>query len=205
MRQPRHTANALRVRGQLDRWGLSPLILEGIGAFAVAWGLFESTLECAVWALQHEQVNGVHPSTDRSQVGEWIKVLGLGRSDLSIAANEVLAIGSQGAADLAHYRNSLMHGSLVPLGGAAFFIRNPSWHGEVRKRPVGDAHIDENLLDMAIDAAWILFRLAQVVSKLPLEQPDPEPTEALDPEVRRAGSSASELRHLAALMNHEKY
>jgi hypothetical protein len=33
------------------------------------------------------------------------------------------------------------------------FIRNPTWNGEIRKRPSHDAHVDANLLDMALDCA----------------------------------------------------
>src|SRR5450830_539045 len=158
MKIPKHTAGAARATAQLEKWGLPPILLEKIGAFTVAWGLFESHLERAVWTLKQEQVHGTRPSTDSSQLSDWITVLTNGRADFTIKTNEVLHSAGLAAEDLASYRHSLMHGMLIPLGGKPFFMRNTSWFGAVRKRKFGDAHIDENLLDLAIDAAWILFR-----------------------------------------------
>lgn len=200
----KHTAGALYATAQLEKCGLPSLLLEKIGAFAVAWGLFESHLERVVWALTQEQVNGVRPSTDKSQISDWIVVLMKGRGDFTIETNEVLHLAGQAAADLASYRHSLMHGMLVP-GGTPFFMRNTKWFGVVRKRKFGDAYINEHLLDLAIDAAWILFRVANVVGKFVSEPYEPRAIEALELDVRRAKSSANELRNLSSLMNHRKY
>jgi hypothetical protein len=205
MKIPKHTKNALVAMERLSNLGLPYPIQQRIGAFAVSWGLFESNLERAVWALQKEDVKGVRPSTDKSQVSDWIAVLENGSGDLTATANEVLRIAAQAAIDLMHYRHALMHGTLVALPGAAFIIRNPKWHGELRKRKSGDAHIEENLLDLAIDSAWVLYRVAMCAEKA---SGDPEfvlKLEELKPDAQRIKSYANELRHLSALMNHEKY
>jgi len=194
MKIPKHTAGAARATAQLEKWGLPPILLEKIGAFTVAWGLFESHLERAVWTLKQEQVHGTRPSTDSSQLSDWITVLTNGRADFTIKTNEVLHSAGLAAEDLASYRHSLMHGMLIPLGGKPFFMRNTSWFGAVRKRKFGDAHIDENLLDLAIDAAWILFRVTHAVEKFMSEPYEPEVIETLGSEVGRAKSSANELR-----------
>lgn len=55
-----------------------------------------------------------------------------------------------------HYRHTLMHGWILAFGNTATFMRNPSWNGELRKRPSSDTHVSDNLLDMAIGAGWTL-------------------------------------------------
>lgn len=205
MKIPKYTQNALMVMEHLSNLGIPYQIQQRIGAFAVSWGLFESNLERAVWSLRKEDVKGVRPSTDKSQVSDWIAVLENGSDDLTAAANEVLRISAQAAVDLMHYRHAMMHGTLMALPGAALFIRNPKWHGEIRKRESGDAHVEENLLDLAIDSAWILFRVAHCAEKAPCDPESVLKLEELKSDAQRIKSYANELRHLSALMNHEKY
>ena len=52
----------------------------------------------------------------------------------------------------------MMHGWMLPSPTMPFFIRNPSWKGEIRKRPSHSAHVDANLLDLALDCAWVVCR-----------------------------------------------
>lgn len=200
-----HNLIALTAMEKISGLGISYVLQQRIGAFAVCWGMFESHLEGAIWALQEEDVKGARPSTDKMPSSEWLKVLAAGHVSLSPDANAVLSLAADAAENLMSYRHSLLHGMLVPIPGAPFFIRNPRWNGEMRKRESGDAHVDENLLDMAIEAAWILFRVA-LLAKRALHDPSAATElEASKKEVRRARSFAGELRHLAALMNHEKY
>lgn len=205
MKVPRHTLKSLAITERLSHLGLTTSIQQRIGAFALSWGLFESTLERAVWALRKEDVRGVRPSTDRSQVSDWIVVLGNGSQDLSVEANDVLKVSAKAAEDLMHYRHALMHGTLVAIPGAPFFIRNPRWSGEIRKRESGDAQVDENLLDLAIEAAWVLFQLVGSAEKACRDAEHIAALESLRADATRAKSSANELRNLAVLMNHEKY
>ena len=205
MKIPKHTQSALLVMEHLSTLGVPYQIQQRIGAFAVSWGLFESNLERAVWSLRKEKVKGIRPSTDRSKVSDWISVLESGSDDLTEVANEVLRTAAQAAVDLMHYRHAIMHGSLVALPGATLFILNPQWHGEIRKRKSGDAHIEENLLDLAIDSAWVLFRVTLCVEKA---VDDPEfiiKLEELKSDTQRIKSYTNEVRHLSSLMNHEKY
>jgi hypothetical protein len=167
--------------------------------------MFESHLEGAIWALKDEDVTNVRPSTDKMPPSEWLRVLAAGHGALSSDANDVLKLAAETADNLMSYRHSLLHGMLVPIPGAPFFIRNPRWNGEVRKRESGDAHVDENLLDMAIEAAWILFRVALLTKRAPRDANAATELETMANEVRRARSFAGELRYLAALTNHEKY
>ena len=197
--------NSAAVMDRLTRLGLPLEIQLRIGTFAVSWGLFESHLEDAVWALNQEDVKGRRPSTDRSQISDWIDVIAKGSSLLTSASNEVLYLASVAAVDLMNYRHSLIHGRLIYLGGdTAFFMRNTSWHGEERKRPFGDAHIDENLLDLAIDASWVLFEVAHVAAKVAKDLQAAEGLAAMHANVRRIKGYAHELRHMAAIMRSEK-
>lgn len=202
-----HNAVALEVMQRISRTGITPSLQERIGAFAVMWGLFETRLEGAVWALKEENVNGVRPSTDKSQVSDWIDVLAAGHKNLSEDANKVLKQAGHAAEDLMSYRHALFHGYLMAFGkpGEAMFLRNPMWNGEIRKREVGDAHVSDNLLDLALEAAWHLFGVAQTVPKAMTDPKEAMALEAMKDDVRRVRSSASELRHLTAMVNSEKY
>lgn len=205
MKLPKHTKNSLVVMERISSLGIPYPIQQRIGAFAVSWGLFESNLELAVWSLQKEDVKGARPSTDKAQVSDWIAVLESGSDDLTAAANEVLRTAAQAAVDLMHYRHALMHGTLATLPGVSLFIRNPLWHGEKRKRESSTAHIEVNLLDLAIDSAWVLFRVAICAEKAPRDPAFVLQLEELMSDAQRIKSYAYELRHLSALMNHEKY
>lgn len=205
MKLPTHTRNALLVTAKIQELGVPVEIQQKIGVFAVAWGMFESHLERAVWVLQNEQVEGNRPSTDKTSAHKWIEILESGSNEISAKANDVLNIAAHAAKDLMSYRHSLFHGYLVPLAGTAMFIRNPRWNGEVRNREAGDAHIDENIIDLAIDAAWVLFSIVISVTKLDGSHENVTNIEAFESEARRIKSNANEVRHIAALMNHEKY
>lgn len=202
---PKHTRCALEVTHRLSAVGLPPNILQKIGAFAVTWGLFESTLERAVWVVKKEDVEGKRPSTDRAPPSKWLIEFSAGTSDLSPSANEVLKLAAEAAEDLMDYRHSLLHGTLVVVPGASWFMRNTRWHGAVRKKPFGDAHVDDNLLDLAIETAWNLYRVVASVTKLPESSEVDAELASMRPDVLRARSSANELRHLSKLVNHEKY
>jgi hypothetical protein len=205
MKPPQHTVYAQAVADRLSDCGMRPEILARIGAFTVAWGLFETTLEKAVWALTNEEVKGVRPLTDKTKVSDWITTLGKGSPTLTENANETLHVAAKGGHDLMHYRHSLMHGVLVPFKGSSYFILNPRWHGEIRKRKSGDAHIDRNLLDMAIDSAWALYGIAFYTQKVMTSNEHMCGLEKLLQEARRIRSYANELRNLSVMGDHEKY
>lgn len=189
----------------MKEWGFPVSVLERIGAFAVAWSIFETNLELALWALSDEKVDGVRPSTDKTHTSEWIERFGRGSPSFPSDAQEVLRTAASAANNLMHYRHSLFHGFLIPSSEMPTFIRNPQWHREVRKRPMSEAHVDENLLDMAIDAAWILCRAVMATREACADAGDIPALVALEQYVDRAHSSARELRYLAELVNHEKY
>jgi hypothetical protein len=202
---PNHNKQTLNVLAHLTGWGLTPDVQQRIGAFGVLWGVFETNLETTIWALRNEQVTGIRPTTDKLSVSQWIDVLAEGSVMLSADAQSILHTAALAAKDLMVYRHGLAHGWLIPFEKMPLFIRNPSWNGEIRKRPTSDTHIDENLLDMAIDATWILCKVVFATRTACSDMSQLDKVTDLKREVNRAQSEANELRHLSALMNHEKY
>jgi hypothetical protein len=190
---------------RLYRLGLTPTMLMKIGAFVVTYGLFETNLERALWALTGEDVNGVRPFTEKLSAAKWIERLGEGHAEFSPACNQVLHTASLAAADLSAYRNSLIHGHLLAIGGVPSFLSNPAWHGEVRNKSHGDAYIKEPTIDMMIFAAAVLHRVSRHAVKAVASPEHRDLIEKAKDDVQRARSYANEIRHLCALMNHEKY
>ncbi|MNP02302.1 hypothetical protein D3C76_941510 [compost metagenome] len=181
-----YSAESLDIQMRLHSLGLMPDNLRLIGSFIVAYGLFETTLERALWTLSETSVMGVRPFTERLKTEDQFKRLGEGNPKLSAKCNEVLKSAADAAEDLNDYRNSLVHGYLLALGGGITpsFMKNPAWHGELLNKPVGDAYIDEPMQDLVLIAAWTLFKLVRLVEKS-LEDPDaPRSIEAMAQEVQ---------------------
>lgn len=202
---PKHTERSSETLARLEGWGFPPEVLQRVGALAVVWGIFESNLETTLWALRDDAVAGVRPWTDKKQIGEWIKELGSDWPQFTTEGKAVLRVASLAALELMEYRHAIMHGAMIPSPTMPTFIRNPRWHGEERNRPSHDAHVDENLLNMAIDSAWILCQVVFVAKAACTEPEKVAKLAALKGEVSRARSMAGELRHLSELVNHEKY
>jgi hypothetical protein len=202
MKLPKHTERSRQVLERLAGWGFPPEVAQRLGALTVLWGVFEGHLEKALWSLRGEDVAGKRPWTDTQTIGVWINELGRPRPQLSTEAAELLHAASLAAADLMEYRHSIAHGWMLPSSTMPTFIRNPRWNMEQRKRPTHDAHVDENLLDMALDCAWTLCRVAAAV---PSHAENPDELSNIRDDVRRARSLANELRHLTAMVNSEKY
>jgi hypothetical protein len=200
-----HQAKAAEYLKIAERWGFKLEIQQRVGVLVIIWGLFETKLELAVWRLRDEEVAGRRPSTDGRPLGELIEALGAGTPKLGEDVCNLLSKAATAAANLMHYRHSLVHGHMIPSDVMPSFLRNASWYGEIRRRPPGEAFISENLLDMAIDATGTLCRVVLATDVACRSPAGIKDLMALERDVRRADSQAGELRHLAALMNHEKY
>jgi hypothetical protein len=205
MKIPKHREQSLIVLARLARFGLPREVQQRIGALGVVWGLFESRLEPTLWALSGEKVAGVRPSTDKKVISQLIADMAKGSTKLTTEAQDVFRSAAHAANDLMEYRHALVHGWVIPFPKMPVFIRNPRWKGELRNRPSSDAHVDENLLDMAIDAAWTLCRVVFAAHAACTDLGKTSSLIALKSDVDRAKSLANELRHLTALMNDEKY
>jgi hypothetical protein len=201
-----YPAQSLHIRNRLQTLGLTPQHLGLIGAFVVTYGLFETTLERALWTLKEESVAGVRPFTEKMNSESQFKLLAVGNVKLSAKCNAVLKVAADAAVDLNEYRNSLVHGYLISFGEGSTpsFMKNPGWHHTKRNKPVGDAYINEPLQDMVLVAAWTLFGLMLQVEKSLQGSDAQRAIEAMESEVQQARSYASEAHHLRTLMNAEK-
>lgn len=170
MKAPTHRERSLNVLAHLADWGLPREVLQRIGALGIVWGIFELNLETTLWALHDEKVAGVHPTTDKTSISQWIDAMGKRSSKLNAEGQDMLRLAATAAKDLMEYRHALVHGWLITFPKTPIFLRNPRWNKEVRNRQSSVAHVDENLLDMAIDATWTL-----VESSLPHDLPVPIP------------------------------
>jgi hypothetical protein len=205
MKGPKHRQQSLKLLAHLTHWGLPPQVQQRLGAFGVLWTVFETSLETTLWALRGEQVAGVRPSTDQTQISQWITEFGKPSTKLEEAGYEVVSNAAAAAANLMEYRHALAHGWLMPFGTGASFMKNPTWNKEIRKRPSSDAHVNENLLDLAIDCVWILCSVVFATTKVCSDKTHSDQLVALKDDVARANTEAGELRHLATLMNYKKY
>ncbi len=202
-----YQAKSLDVQIRMDGLGLTPDRLMLIGAFIVAYGLFETTLERAIWTLTETDVKGIRPLTEKMKSEDQFLCLGAGSSKLSDKCNSILKVAALAAVDLNEYRNSLIHGYLVSFGSESSpsFMKNPAWHGEKRNKTVGDAYLGEPYQDLMLIAAWTLSRLVRYVEKSMTDPKAQRAIEALEDDVRRARSYVNEARYLCSSMINEKY
>lgn len=199
---------SLEIQACLMTLGLQPNHLMLMGAFITAYGLFETTLERALWTLSERSIEGVRPFTETMNTEAQFKMLGAGNSKLSGEINAILKVAAHAAEDLNEYRNSLVHGYLLTFGPKSVpsFMKNPHWHGATgRRKATGDAYLEEPFQDLVLIAAWNLFALMGKVEKVFIDPDAQRAIEAMHDDVDRAKSYAGEARHLRSLMNHEKY
>ena len=203
-----YPAKSLDIQARLRMLGLKPNHLMLIGAFITAYGIFETTLERALWTLSEKSIEGVRPFTEMMNTEAQFKMLGAGSSKLSDKCNAVLKVAAHAAEDLNEYRNSLVHGYILSFGpdSVPSFMKNPHWHGATgRKKAVGDAYIDEPFQDLVLIAAWNLSALVREVENVFTDPDASLAIEGMKTDIDRAKSFAGEARHLRSLMNHEKY
>lgn len=203
-----YPAKSLDIQARLMTLGLNQNHLMLMGAFITAYGLFETTLERALWTLSERSIEGVRPFTETMNTEAQFKMLGAGSSKLSDKSNAVLRVAAHAAEDLNEYRNSLVHGYILSFGpdSVPSFMKNPHWHGATgRKKAVGDAYINEPIQDLVLIAAWNLFALVREVERVFSDPNAQQAIEGMKDDVARAKSYAGEARHLRSLMNHEKY
>lgn len=203
-----YPAKSLDIQARLLMLGLRPNHLMLMGAFITTYGLFETTLERALWTLSEKSIEGVRPFTETMNTEAQFTMLGAGSAKLSDKINAILKVAAHAAADLNEYRNSLVHGYILSFGPGSVpsFMKNPHWHGATgRKKAVGDAYIDEPFQDLVLIAAWNLSALVREVENVFIDSDAQRAIEAMKDDIDRAKSYAGEARYLRSLVNHEKY
>lgn len=91
---------SLDIQTRLYSLGLTPDRLGLIGAFIVAYGLFETRLERTLWTLKEENVVGGRPFTEKMNTEAQFKMLGAGNLKLSTKCNSILVVAALAAEDL---------------------------------------------------------------------------------------------------------
>lgn len=187
------------------RFGFTEEALASIGTLFLAWSLFENEVELAIWKLTGMPKPGERPATDRMQSSDRIQELATQIRSRVPGNNSLAILAFQEAAnDVLAYRNAIAHGR--PYGGATgqMALNNYPLHGELRRRPAEIMYLDPALLDLALEALETLYlstykfaRTHDVDEGLKLMLSDPH--------LHSARSAAAEARHIASMINHEKY
>lgn len=185
--------------------------LERIGALILGCAMLENDIEIVLWQLSGWPEPGEEPSTDSMVISKRLKEFrrlagALADQDWPTLRKNV-DVFADAADNVLAYRNAVAHGYPVGTFGddsPAISISNTMWHGEARRRPTQEAHLDAQVIEMVLEALYLLLRAihagrgqAQEAMRLPALLQSPG--------LSQAKSLSGEARHLTELMNHEKY
>ncbi|MCV9940431.1 hypothetical protein OIU35_29120 [Boseaceae bacterium BT-24-1] len=191
----------------LNAQGFRASVLERVGALILGCSLLENQLEVVLWQLGKWPEPGEMPATDKMMASQRISTF---KSLACEAAFPELRPRVDEFADAAEnilaYRNAIAHGypigSFAP-GEAGISISNTRWHGEKRKRDSQTAHLDERVIDMVLEALFLLLKAlhaghwqAQEEMKLPAMLQSPG--------LSKARLLSDEARSLSATVNGER-
>lgn len=198
---PRDAAAA--AKSWLIGQGFTSDILENIGAFVTLWAAFENRVERVIWSFEGKPAPNTRPSTDGQPLTKWWETLEKIAEALGPELRPLLHDFVVAGRDLAAYRHAMLHGWVIPKGvGGPMFLSNPRWGALQRKRASQDAHVHPDMANLAIAA---VVDLLQVAGAFIGREPGEQIREGVAGEARRARGAANEVRHITALMNHEKY
>lgn len=142
------------------RLGLSPSVGQKIAAIVTFSGSIEHYLERALWKLKKTDPHGIRPDTDSKMISDLIAMLESFAATLSLGDERLLLEGWCAAARSGFVvRHNVVHGLPVRLGDKLGYMRNPRWHGEIRKREFGDFWAEEGTLDLVREAMAVLLRI----------------------------------------------
>ncbi|WP_439668399.1 hypothetical protein DAMDJJ_18600 [Cupriavidus necator] len=201
-------ANATAIQKLGRFFGMSPELLQRVGALVLLCGMVENQIEHAIWAVTSEDPSGKRPSTDKQQISDRLKTLGeKAACHPNTLVQKIGPLVASIGKDITEYRNAIAHGWIMgPTIGGPSFVSNHAWFGELRKREVVSVVTTETLLDMAIECAETLWmtitRLTAYLAGADAVQPGILES-MLDP-LERCRPKAVEVRHCVALMNSEK-
>lgn len=117
-------------------------------------------MERAIWKFEHTQSRNTRPETDAKAISHLISKL----EDVADALedpveNNFLKLWCKTARSGFTIRNNIAHGVAIKLGDTLAFMRNPRWHGEIRKCEFGDFWADDNTLDLVCESLAVLLRI----------------------------------------------
>ncbi len=194
----------------MNRLGLTIPMLEKIGAIAVLAGNIEYEIEMTVWALEGHNPAGKRHSMDGRPISDWIKALADVSSSLPTGNLKNLTVmWCQAAEPAFKCRNSIFHGvTLSSDSERVSFLKNPRWHGEIRKREFSRFHGDEHTLALMEQVFAVLYRVIVTIDwivRYTHMEVGENTAKTLLSALREARSVSSELEDLAAAANHAKY
>lgn len=141
-------------------WNLQPPSSQKIAAIITYFGTLEYYIERAIWRLKKVNPKGVRPETDAKAVSKLISNLEESSTLLNDQSEiDFIKLWCRSARYAFVIRNNITHGVANKLGDTLAFMRNPRWHGEVRKREFGDFWADDNTLDMVCESLAVLLRI----------------------------------------------
>ena len=190
-------AGAKALSAKLDILGSDSETRQSLGQFAMMWTVFENNFELLMWHLKGFNEDGMPWTDKKASVAQWLQFYpeaSEGNASASVGHENFCEAGKM----LGEYRHAVFHGVYLP--GLASTVRNPAWHGMIRKRPTHVAHIDSRLLKMAAIAANGLLQYVISVLKVLEGREQAIHFEAING-LSEAKSYANELRHITELMN----
>jgi hypothetical protein len=143
-----------------QRLGLSLPIGQKIAAIITFSGSIEHYLERALWKLKKIDPTGIRPDTDGKMVSDLIAMLEQFAARLAPGDGRLLLERWCVAARSGFVvRHNIVHGLPLRPGETLGYMRNPRWHGEIRKREFGDLWAEEGTLDLVREAVAVLLRI----------------------------------------------
>jgi len=71
-----YSEKSLDIQYRLIQLGLQPKHMMLMGAFVTAYGMFETTLERALWTLRETSIEGTRPFTEKMNTEAQFNMLG---------------------------------------------------------------------------------------------------------------------------------
>jgi hypothetical protein len=191
----------------LNAQGFRASVLERVGALMMGCSLLENQLEVVIWQLGNWPRFGERPATDKMMASERISMFrALAHEAAFVDLRPRVDQFADAAENILAYRNAIAHGYPIGAfasGGAGVSISNTGWHGEKRKRDSQAAHLDERVIDMVLEALFLLLKAlhaghwqAQAEMKLPAMLQSPG--------LSKARLLSDEARNLSAIAHGER-
>lgn len=146
--------------------GLTPIVGQKIAAIITFTAAIEHYLERALWTLQGINPAGTQPGTDNKKITDLIGMLEAMTSKMGQCdSRTMIEKWCEAARSGFIIRNNIAHGAPSSIEGTLVYMRNPRWHGEIRKREFGDFWADDNTLDLVRRALAVLIRIVLQLAK----------------------------------------
>lgn len=140
--------------------GLTAPVGQKVAAIITFAGSIEYHLERALWKLRSIGPKGIKPDTDSKMISDLIAMLENFAVSLAVGDERTLLERWCAAARSGFViRHNIAHGVPIRPGTTLAYARNPTWHGEVRKREFGAFWAEEYTLDLVRDAMAVLLRV----------------------------------------------